>query len=67
MVKCVNLGDVCGVLEYFTLKTLVSLVDLEGIFNLVSGCLVLEVFGCGIKLFNTWIWKLLCMLYSTEF
>ena len=41
----------------------------------MSGCLVLEVFGCGIKLFNTWIWRLclvsefqlLCMLYSTEF
>ena len=76
MVKCVNLGDVCLVLEYFALKTLVIFVDLEGILKFEFGqwCLVLEVFGCGIKLF-TWIWRLclvsefqlLCVLYSIEF
>ena len=34
MVKRVNLGDVCSVLEYFALKTLVIFVDLEGILKL---------------------------------
>ena len=50
MVKCVNLDDVCLVLEYFALKTLVSFVDLEGILKFEFGHLVF-----GVR--SIWMWN----------
>ena len=50
MVKCVNLGDVCLVLEYFTLKTLVIFVDLEGILKFEFGQWVFSVR-------SIWMWN----------
>ena len=50
MVKCVNLGDVCLVLEYFALKTLVIFVDLEGILKFEFGQWVFSVK-------SIWMWN----------